>query len=42
MGIAHILYIYEDGLTTYNREKTMEAVGYAVMSACLERKQHKG
>lgn len=39
MGIAHILWIYEDGLTTYNREITKEAVGNAVISVCLERKR---
>ena len=40
MGIAHILQIYDDGLTTYNREKTKEAVGNAVISVCLERKRN--
>ncbi|QTA81319.1 Uncharacterized protein dnl_36520 [Desulfonema limicola] len=39
MGMAHILWIYEDGLRTYNREKTKEAVGESVMSACLESKR---
>lgn len=32
MGVANILWVYEDGLTTYNREKTIDALGNAVVS----------
>lgn len=35
MGIAHILYVYEDGLNCYDQQKTEEAVGAAVMAVCL-------
>ena len=35
MGMAHILYLYEDGLTTYDAAKTKEAVATAVMKVCL-------